>query len=343
MSSTHVRWCSIELLHNVVRTLNYLQERDGTPLPSVTYRGKVKLHGTNCAVQVTEDGDVVPQSRSQLLVDGQDYKGFAQWVHQRGDGHSRSDNRAYFASLERGITIFGEWCGPGVEKGMGISKIDRKVFAVFAIQRGYGEDARIVYEPDAIWRCLNGPSRWMPKDMFILPWHGALVTLRYGDEKGMEHSVEVINNMVAGVECCDPWVKETFGVEGIGEGIVFYPVGDGIPVDPEGLAMLMFKAKGDKHREVGAKRAAQVKPEKAAGVDEFVALVVTEARLQQGVSEACGGAYEMRQMGSFMRWVTADVQKESVAELEASGLTWKQVAKGVQAKARDWYKAASMS
>src|SRR5690242_12394740 len=77
--STHVSWGSIELLHNCIRTLGHLAEQ-GQRYPIVEYRAKVKLHGTNCAVQITSDG-IVAQSRTQLLTPGDDYKGFATWVH----------------------------------------------------------------------------------------------------------------------------------------------------------------------------------------------------------------------------------------------------------------------
>lgn len=44
-------------------------------------------------------------------------------------------------------------------------------------------------------------------------------------------------------------------------------------------------------------------------------------------------------MGPFLKWFGQDVEKESKAELEASGLKWDQVAKEVQVAARNWYKA----
>jgi hypothetical protein len=39
-----------------------------------------------------------------------------------------------------------------------------------------------------------------------------------------------------------------------------------------------------------------------------------------------------------LKWFAADVQKESIAELQASGLDWKQVGAPVQARAREWFK-----
>jgi len=328
--ATHVRWASIALLHNVVRTLNYLHENEGIPLPKVEYRGKVKLHGTNCGVHITTRGGVYAQSRSKMLEAGSgDYKGFARWVEEHRD---------FWKSLKcpEDMLVFGEWCGPGVEKGMAISGLDRKVFAVFAIQYNRGEKAFYVFDPEVIKATLGDEH----PDVFVLPWYGEPVTLDYSDPQALEVSAVRLNHLIAGVEKEDPWVKETFGISGVGEGLVFYPQSD-TTMFPEGDFTLMVKVKGDKHRLVG-KKAAKVKADKAEGVDEFVNLVVTEARLEQGITEACGGEYNMRHTGSLIRWVSDDVQKEATAELEAAGLTWKQVQKAVTTRAREWLKSKAL-
>ena len=62
----HIAWASIELLHNVVRLLTALNE-EGQPFPVVRYRAKVKLHGSNCAVQVGPDG-IAAQSLSLIHI-----------------------------------------------------------------------------------------------------------------------------------------------------------------------------------------------------------------------------------------------------------------------------------
>ena len=62
--------------------------------------------------------------------------------------------------------------------------------------------------------------------------------------------------------------------------------------------------------------------------DVDVSLVVTEARLRQGLSSV-GGAFDAKQTAAFLAWVTADVRKESTAELEASSLAWSQVERAV--------------
>ncbi len=321
MSATHVAWSSIELLHNVVRTLGHLHEL-GRPFPVVEYRAKVKLHGSNCGVQVTAAG-IVAQSRTSLLSPEADYKGFAAWVRR---------HEAYFQALPTGVVVFGEWCGPGVEKGMAISAASSKLFAVFGAQLG----GRIAYEPDELRALL--PEAGAPGELHVLPWEGEAIRIDYGSRPALDAAAAELNGRVAEVEREDPWVRRTLGISGLGEGLVFYPVGvDGAPppADPEGLAQLMFKAKGEKHRTAGTKTAAAVDAAVVASVDELVALMVTEARLAQGVSEV--GGREPRLTGKFLEWIAADVRKESVAELEASGLTFAQVEKAVRARARAWY------
>lgn len=308
MSAQHVSWGSIELLHNAIRTLTLLNEQ-GQPFPIVEYRAKVKLHGTNCAVQITDAGPFA-QSRNLILTPEADHKGFATWVAARAD---------FWSTLAKGLVVFGEWCGPGVEKGMAISHAPMKLFCVFAIREG----ERMIFEPSEVEALL--PAR--PAEVHVLPWEGDPISIDFGSRDAIEHVAKQLNDRVDEVEREDPWCKRVLAVSGIGEGLVFYPT----PFDQT----LMFKAKGDKHRTAG-KKAVQVDASAAASIDDFVALVVTDARLRQGL-EAVGGDFDAKKTGAFLAWITADVKKESVAELEASKLTFTQVEKAVQQRARKWF------
>lgn len=108
------------------------------------------------------------------------------------------------------------------------------------------------------------------------------------------------------------------------------------PRDPARLASAMFKAKGEKHRTVASKRAVAVDPEMAASAEAFAALVLTEARLAQGLSVACEGVRDRTRIGAFLSWILADVRKECDAEREASRLTWEKVERPITARARAW-------
>ncbi len=315
------KWGSIELLHNLYRILERMGEK-----PKVTYRAKVKLDGTNAGVQVFCDGKVATQSRTQVITPKNDNLGFANWVDR---------NLEYFSNLASSehLTIFGEWCGQGIQKRTAISKIDRKVFVVFAMQFGGvdGQVPRLEIDPKKI--CDYFPHH---NDIFVLPFYDNPITIDFGDQAQLKSQTEVLNQMVQEVENLDFWVKETFGIEGIGEGLVFYPeISD--PVNGLSYSELFFKAKGEKHQVVKTKKRVQVSPEKVASIEEFVRLFVTEPRLEQGVTEACQGELDIKKMGVFLQWFANDVKKESVDELECAQLTWKDVNKAVSKAAREWY------
>ena len=332
-----IKWTSIELLHNVRNNLQILGKT-----PVVTYHAKIKLHGTNAGVQITPEGEVAAQKRSQIIYPKNDNAGFATWV---------AKNLEYFSQLksDRNLTIFGEWCGSNIQKGVAVAQIGRKVLAVFAIQYGgVGTQPKLEIRPEKIRDIL-------PKhdDIFVLPYHGEAITLDFGDSHQLKAASANINKMVEEVEAVDPWVKDTFGIAGVGEGLVMYPETNDL-VNREGYTELMFKAKGEKHRVVKSKKAVQIDPEVARNIEEFVNLFVTEARLQQAVNEvhptlrsngdvlqsvteACDKGLDIRKMGQFLKWISLDIQKESSAELTASNLTWKEVNKPISNAARQWY------
>jgi hypothetical protein len=152
-----VVWGSIELLHNVIRTQNHLAalplNEGGRLLSKVIYQAKVKLHGVNCGIQITDEG-VFYQSRTTMLTPEADLKGFAKWA-------SFYD----FGSLPRGTVVYGEWTGPGVEKGIATAKLTNKVFAVFALQ----VQDKMVYAPSQLQELLGAIQA--PRTLhFTLVW-----------------------------------------------------------------------------------------------------------------------------------------------------------------------------
>lgn len=333
MTPSFIPFPSIGGFHNVVKTVAAYPHLSPTP---ITYRGKIKLHGTNAGVRIQKtDGGTVfveAQSRSQIITTENDNAGFAAWV---------SKNKSFFGTLQevsvsnhKDVTIFGEWCGPGIQSGTAINKIPKKIFAIFAIHVGENAESGVVYvHPHSIESFLGANK---PDDIHILPWHGDEFTVDYSDQENLERTVANINTIVEQVEPVDPWVKATFGVDGIAEGVVYVPVGENGVVSRKLYSDLAFKAKGEKHKVVKTKQAVQINPEAAASIGDFVSLFVTDARLEQGLA-AQDGNTEMRLIGPFLKWVCQDVKKESVAELEASQLQWSQVEKSVQTAARNWY------
>lgn len=325
---SHIAWTSIDLFHNVRRLF---RETNPDGPRTVTYRGKVKLHGTNAAVQRTPEGTLECQSRERIITPEDDNHGFARWV----DSHREEWLRA----IMPGTVVFGEWCGPGVMKGVAISRVASKVFAVFAMLVPNGAGGRdLLIEPSEIAKIL---VPWTP--CVVLPWHGDFtVTVDWsGTPEELTPVLDRINAEVRAVEACDPWVKATFGVEGTGEGLVFYPEGDSFT--PDATYLRMFKAKGDEHKTVAQKAPAQIDPEVVKNLGDFAALVLTTARLEQGAlavkPDGAAMSYDLKRIGAFLGWISKDVTKECGPELAASGLDAKAVTKAVTEHARKWYMA----
>lgn len=230
-------------------------------------------------------------------------------------------------------------CGPGIQNRCAISSIDRKVFALFALQPiGSTNDDTLVVDPEV----LESYFKNVCPDFYVIPWiddKEYLVDWSKSSEE-LQPITEELNALVAEVEKCDPFVKTQFGIEGLGEGFVMFPVS----VEHAGKANftnLANKCKGDKHKTVAQKRSVQVEPETAATASAFAALTLTLARLEQGVRAVSGGEvkFEQKSVGAFLKWIATDVQKECQTELAASNLLWKDVQKSVGDFARNWYLA----
>lgn len=315
-----------------------------TPDFPIGYRGKVKLHGTNAAVTFAVDDRICAQSRSRIIAPGNDNMGFAAWVEENMDWFVSLQDLPAKHGFERPMTIYGEFCGKGIMKQVAISGIDRKIFAIFAIQFGEtpSEDQEsttsVMVDPETIAKFLGET----PEDIHILPWIDEVITINYSNVDTMQIAVDKLNTLVEEVEACDPWVKKVFDVDGIGEGLVLYPASF---IQDNGLMLrnkfsnFTFKAKGEKHQVTKSREAVQLDPDVVESISAFADKFVTEGRLEQGVREINRGQFEFEHkfIGPFIGWFSKDVHKESVTELELSGLDWRQVNKEITRRAREWY------
>lgn len=242
-----VSFPKISGFHNVRKEIAAFN--DNGELTKETYRGKIKLHGTNSGVQIRKTS-VSAQSRERVIVVGDDNMGFAGWVDNNLEYFEKFQDRILEGDQAVAITIFGEWCGRGIMKGTAISAIDRKIFAVFAIQFGESDDLDSIMftEPDVIRLMMP-----INDDIYVLPWATNAISVDFMDNTNMEDNVSIMNKIVESVEHQDPWVKEVFGVNGIGEGVVFVPHNENGFCERWRYSKMAFKAKGDKHAQVARK------------------------------------------------------------------------------------------
>jgi len=123
--SRHAKFPKIGGFHNVVKTMDSRAEYKGQYSNPQNYRAKIKLHGANMAVRISQDGRLNCQSRNQdLETDGYQFPLFV---------NERSTFFKALANSEHELVIFGEWAGPGIQRKVSVSKIEHKVFFVFAL------------------------------------------------------------------------------------------------------------------------------------------------------------------------------------------------------------------
>lgn len=321
MTIGFIKFPSIEALSNVNYSVKKIFEVEQRP--TITYRGKVKLHGSNAAIRCDFNGLVTGQKRSSDVSLGDDNAGFAVYVETIRDQLSiRGES----------YVIFGEWAGPGIQKKVAVSQIEKKTFFAFAIY--WPESDEVWTSPDLI----RSVTKTVPS-IEVIPWGTNEIIIDFRLTSSVEAAARMIEKLVDECDTLDPYIKDRYGIEGIGEGYVF------VPIDQEehGTSFetyhdYIFKAKGESHSvSKGEKVKIEIDPAILSGAETFADKFVTEARLQQGLKEACDGIAISRNIGPFMAWFGADVKKESTAELEVSGLEWKNVSKTVNNRARDWF------
>lgn len=315
----HVPWPSIE---NFAHARRSLAER-GT----IRVFSKVKLHGTNGAVRIDPDGTVTTQSRNQDVAPdagGTGHFGMASWVAANADA---------FRTLAREdgpVVLYGEWAGPGVNNGDAVSKIPERTFFVFSYAIGgpNGVDHFSENFPQDVVDYLNANHDFGGRLRVLPPSEVRVVN--FADPLDTERFLADVDALVAQVGERDPYVFAEYGVEGPGEGLVFYAEADGRP---------LFKAKVDGHGTAKGPRPAKQPRDvaKVANAQDFARVAVSEERLAQALRET--GATGRKDTGTFVKWVNADVAKECAQELDLAGLTWPDVAGPVQKRASAWYLA----
>jgi hypothetical protein len=291
--------------------------------PVVDYRAKIKLHGTNAGIRI-ENGEVFAQKKTADITPADDNAGFARWLEPNKDVWSK-------VKCNAPVTFFGEWAGPGVQSGDVVAKLDHKFFFIFSVQIG----DEIITEPSLIEEAMPEDCKALD-DVIVLPWAGPVVTVDFSNNTSADRIAEELSAQAEAIGACDPFIKDMFGIEGPGEGIVMVPMGHGYGVMRDDYSSYTFKVKAARH---GAKKAkaASRKIEIPAGAKDFVDMFVTDARCMQALTEACEGLAEKSRTGDFLKWMGGDVKKESVVELTDAELEWKNVAKLVNNAAARWF------
>jgi len=329
---TFKRFPSIEQFRSVVKqvkdTSSYVgQDGEGKPifdytrpLPTITFTGTVKLHGTNAAIGYSKQDGLWCQSRERILSVEKDNAGFAFWV----ESNREHLTKVFEAIAKRGETtyVYGEWAGKGVQKGVGISEID-KAFYVFDVYREKGDkslwDAVCVFT-DACDKYESFHNKIMPIDFAAKYVFG----IDFNKPELSQNDLALLTESVER-ECPSAMY---FGVSGIGEGVVWRAEWNN--------QVLRFKVKGEKHSSSKVKTLASVDVEKIGSAVEFADSVVTDSRFNQAIENVFNGeSVDIKKLGEVIKWVMNDVLKEEIDTMAANGLEPKDVGKYVSQKVKE--------
>ena len=301
--------------------------------PTLTFKGTVKLHGTNAGVSYNALDGLWAQSRENIITVENDNAGFAFFVKSNDEAFNYLFARiiaTYGINPETNtITIYGEWVGKGIQKGVAISEM-AKSFFIFGLKitpHQKSEDDKVV----AYWLDSSMLRHTNNRIFNIEDYKTYSIDIDFNNpqliqNKLIEMTLEVEN------EC--PVSKE-FGITGIGEGIVFsHTFEDG--------SRALFKSKGEKH--AGASKVKTLKPvddEKLNKVISIVNQVCTTSRLEQMITQSCnllnGGTIERKYLGDFLRLVINDVIKEESDIISEAGLEPKDLNSKISEVARQYF------
>ena len=307
-------------------------------LPKLDFVGTPKLHGTNSSVVVSSNGDMWFQSRKNIITPEKDNAGFAMWANH-------TNNRKVFSGIASNVmgllyadidvVIYGEWCGKGVQKGVAVSELE-KMFVIFGI------DAIIKIGGDCIRKHLSFDDIALVVNNIPLSYNIHIIN-DFVDEGYYYNTIDFenpelaqneLNRITEEVEKCCP-VGKCFGVEGVGEGVVWRCVTHGFE-----SSKFWFKVKGEKHSKSKVKTLAKVDIEKFDMIKELSEHLANKERLDsiaQNVFDSLdGGHFENKNIGEFIKAVMRDIFDEESDTISESGFTGKDINKYVSGICRKY-------
>lgn len=304
-------------------------------LPIIDVEVTVKTHGSQGAVSYNNinTNDLYPQSRTRIITVQKDNAGFALFVKQK---ESEFNNLFKYISFknkinttQNTITIFGEWIGPGIQKGMGINKLKERSFIIFAVkvkpldkeQISYWLDEKYIKSEDKRIYNINDFSKYSLQIDFNKP---NLI------KKEMDDLMLDIEE-----EC--PVAKQ-FGFKGIGEGFVarFEYEND----------RYYFKHKGEKHQRRTKKiKIPKNKPssEEIEKIFDLVVSLCNSGRLQQqydlvlNILSTNPVQDPITKTGDFIKAMIKDIFDEEEDIIVESGLNIKNIKNTIAKLSKQWF------
>lgn len=298
--------------------------------PVLTFKGTVKLHGTNAGVSFNESG-YWAQSRENIITPEKDNAGFAFFVESKKEVFKKFVDQILSVNLfdihNHTVTIYGEWCGGNIQKGVAITNLPKSFF-IFGV--------KVTPHTSSEEELKQKPAYWIPSHYLKSPEDNI-----YNIEDFQTWTLDIDFNMpqlvqnklseltIAVEEECP--VGKAFGFSGIGEGIVWSCEYQGV--------VHRFKVKGEKHSSSKVKTLANVDVEKIESIQKFVDYAVTESRFNQALENVFPNEepIDTKKLGDVIRWVVNDVIKEEMDTMVENKIEPKDVNKYLSSKVREMF------
>lgn len=335
----------IEQFRNVIQAVKYRAQIIGKdengvaifdetlPLPTLKFKGTVKLHGTNFGVVLDNIDGFSTQSRENIITPMKDNVGSAAFAYSKKDIITGLiTSLAEFNNVDLNnntIVLYCEWVGKGVQAKVGISKIDKSM-VIFSRAKVVPFDE--TKESYWITTSINGETLKSIENRIynIDDYKTYEIDIDFNNPK---ESAEKLADIVTEIETECP-VAKALGVEGIGEGVVLECITDGWT-----SKRFTFKCKGDEHKNVKSKEKVPVDIERVNSIKELVETIVGEPRLEQGLDHLrqLGLDFDRKNLGVFIKWVYNDVIKEELDTIMGNGFEPKDISGEISNKARLWF------
>lgn len=338
----HISFPSIEQFRNIVATINRRYSFAGLdehgeaiyngdlPKPTLTFKGTVKLHGTNAGVCFNNVDGFWVQSRENIITSQSDNAGFAFFAESNEklflDIINKVADRSCIDLNNNTISVYGEWAGGNIQKGVGICNL-AKSFFIFGVKVSpfpiEGEEKA----PTAYWVDYTDLRNNQARIYNIDDFETYSIEINFNTPETVQNK---LGELTLAVEQECP-VAKSFGFSGVGEGIVWSCEHDGV--------VHRFKVKGEKHSSSKVKTIASVDVEKIASIREFVDYAVTESRFNQGIEKTFPNnePIDIKKLGQLMKWITDDVTKEEMDTMKTNNLEPKDVNKYISTKVREMF------
>jgi hypothetical protein len=297
------------------------------PLPTLRFKGTVKLHGTNAGVTFDKSSkEMYPQSRENVISVEKDNAGFAFFVESKKQVFSTLIEKVDSKDADY-VTIFGEWCGGNIQKNVAICELE-KMFVIFGVKLSFKDEKRAnVYLKDEYFKGLSDEDNRIFNTLNFKTFE---MDIDFSNPKLVQNELVDITTEVE--KMCP--VGKHFGIEGIGEGVVWKFIN-------EDGSISQFKVKGGKHAgKSKVKKTQIVDTEKLNTITEFADYSVTEERLNQGIERVFtnnGEDLDIKKLGVFIKWVMSDILEEEMDVLTDNKLEPKDIGKYISNRCRNWF------